>query len=103
MREEWIEIGRSFRRPCNPRSPPVREEWIEITHIPAALPSSARSPPVREEWIEIRSAALRAALRWSPPVREEWIEIRFAALVALFRARLLPCGRSGLKFYIFVV
>ena len=34
-------------------SPPVREEWIEISEEEIPLPDYYQSPPVREEWIEI--------------------------------------------------
>ena len=75
----------------------MREEWIEIAVIHAALRRDS-SPPVREEWIEIIGlCSFRYMSSPSPPVREEWIEISYATPAAQREKGLLPCGRSGLK------
>ena len=59
----------------NPKSPPVRGAWVEMTFHVAGCKLEMSSPPVRGAWVEITTRGIQAFVDRSPPVRGAWVEI----------------------------
>ena len=75
MREEWIEMRCTCFGTAMHRSPPVREEWIEIPGYDARPGVVVCLLPCGRSGLKSALQADMVKVSQSPPVREEWIEI----------------------------